>query len=80
MDFKLIKVEGSKSFLCLQRHAMDELQAQDVFAILAKDLEKINLEGYKGKSIHIQLEDDHLILKQAYKLSTLEKASVQACC
>ena len=32
-----------------------------------------DLEGYKGKPIHIQLEDDHPIFCRLYKLSLSEK-------
>lgn len=42
VDLEFIKVEESKSFFCLQRHTIDELQAKYVFVVLAKDLEKTN--------------------------------------
>ena len=35
-----------------------------------------DLKGYKGKPIHIQLEDDHLIFRRLYRLSVSEKAGV----
>lgn len=44
VDLELMKVEESKLFICLQRHVIDELQAQSVFAILAKDLVKKNAQ------------------------------------
>ena len=39
-----------------------------------------DLEGYKGKPIHIQLEDDHPIFRRPYKLSLSEKLGVQTRC
>ena len=39
-----------------------------------------DLEGYKGKSIHIQLEDDHPIFRRPYRLSAFERVGVQAHC
>ena len=39
-----------------------------------------DLEGYKRKPIHIQLEDDHPILRRSYRLSISERIGVQACC
>ena len=39
-----------------------------------------DLEGYKGKSIHIQLEDDHPIFRRPYRLSVSERIGVQAHC
>ena len=35
-----------------------------------------DLEGYKGKPIHIQLEDDHPIFWRPYRLSILERIGV----
>ena len=39
-----------------------------------------DLEGYRGKPIHIQLEDDHPIFRRPYRLSASEKAGVQTRC
>ena len=39
-----------------------------------------DLEGYKGKPIHIQLEDVHPIFQRPYRLSTFERIGVQARC
>ena len=39
-----------------------------------------DLEGYRGKPIHIQLEDDHPIFRRPYKLSFSEKVGVQTRC
>ena len=39
-----------------------------------------DLEGYKGKPIHIQLEDDHPIFRRPYRLSVSERIGVQARC
>ena len=39
-----------------------------------------DLEGYTGKPIHIQLEDDHPIFRRPYKLSLSEKVGVQTRC
>ena len=39
-----------------------------------------DLEGYKEKSIHIQLEDNHPIFGRPYRLSVSEWICVQACC
>ena len=39
-----------------------------------------DLEGYKGKPIHIQLEDDHPIFRRLYKLNLSEKVGVQTRC
>ena len=39
-----------------------------------------DLEGYKGKPIHIHLEDDHRIFQRPYNLSVSERIGVQACC
>ena len=39
-----------------------------------------DLEGFKGKSIHIQLEDDHPIVWRPYRLSVSERIDIQACC
>ena len=36
-----------------------------------------DLEGYKGKPNHIQLEDDHPIFRRPYRLSVFEKTDVQ---
>jgi hypothetical protein len=37
-------------------------------------------EGYKGKPIHIQLDDDHPIFWRPYRLSVSERIGVQASC
>ena len=39
-----------------------------------------DLEGYKGKPIHIQLEDDHPIFRRPYRLNVSERIGVQARC
>ena len=39
-----------------------------------------DLENYKGKSIHIQLEDDHPIFQRPYRLGVSEHIGVQARC
>jgi hypothetical protein len=39
-----------------------------------------DLEGYKGKHVRIQLEDDHPILRRPYRLSTSERLGVQTRC
>ena len=39
-----------------------------------------DLEGYRGKPIHIQLEDNHPIFRRPYKLSLSEKVGVQTRC
>ena len=39
-----------------------------------------DFKGYKRKSIHIQLEDDHLIFWRPYWLSVSERIGVQARC
>ena len=39
-----------------------------------------DLEGYKGKPIHIQLEDDHPIFWRPYRLSVSEPIGVHARC
>jgi hypothetical protein len=35
-----------------------------------------DLEGYKSKSVHIQLEDDHPIFRRPYRLSASERLGV----
>ena len=39
-----------------------------------------DLEGYKGKHVRIQLEDDHPIFRRPYRLSTSERLGVQTRC
>ena len=39
-----------------------------------------DLEGYKGKRVRIQLEDDHRIFKRPYSLSTSERLGIQTRC
>ena len=39
-----------------------------------------DLEGYKGKPVRIQLEDDHPIFRRPYKLSLLERDGVKLRC
>ena len=39
-----------------------------------------HLEGYKGKPIHIQLEDDHPIFRRSYRVSVLEKGGIEIRC
>ena len=39
-----------------------------------------DLEGYKGKSIHIQLEDNHLIFWRPYRPSVCQRIDVHAHC
>ena len=39
-----------------------------------------DLESYKKKPIHIQLEDDHFIFQRPYRLSVYERIGVQAHC
>ena len=38
-----------------------------------------DLEGYRRKYIHIQLEDDHPIFRCLYRLGVLKKDGVQTC-
>lgn len=44
MDLKFTEVEEFNSFFCLHKHAINELQAQYIFGVLAKDLEKKNTQ------------------------------------
>ena len=39
-----------------------------------------DLEGYRRKPIHIQLEDDHPIFRRPYRLSASERDGVQTRC
>ena len=39
-----------------------------------------DLEGYKGKSVRIQLEDDHPVSRRPYKLSFSEREGVKLWC
>ncbi len=39
-----------------------------------------DLEGYKGKLVRIQLEDDHPIFRRTYRLSLLERDGVKLRC
>ena len=39
-----------------------------------------DLEGYKGKPVRIQLEDDHPIFRRPYRLSASERLGVQTRC
>ena len=40
----------------------------------------IDLEGYKGKPVRIQLEDDHLVFRRPYRLSVSEGDGVKSRC
>ena len=39
-----------------------------------------DLEGYKGKPVRIQLEDDHLVFRRPYRLSVSERDGVKSRC
>jgi hypothetical protein len=39
-----------------------------------------DLEGYKGKPVRIQLEDDHLVFRRPYKLSLSERDGIKSRC
>ena len=39
-----------------------------------------NLEGYKGRPIGIQLEDDHPVFRRPYRLSLSEREGVRTRC
>ena len=39
-----------------------------------------DLEGYKEKPIHIQLEDDHPVFRRPYRLSVSERIGIQVRC
>lgn len=54
MDLKFIKVEKSDLFFYLQRHAINELQAQCVFGILAKVLEKIITQEILSRDLFLK--------------------------
>jgi len=55
-----------RAFICLYRSC---------FAFSFQDL-----EGYKGKPVHIHLEDDHPIFRRPYRLSASERGGVQTQC
>lgn len=61
-----VEVPKIQTFICSYRR---------YFPFILQDL-----EGYRRKSILIQLKNNHLIIWTPYRLSVSERIGVQACC